>query len=174
MGARILVVEDTPHNLDLMVYLLEAHLTARLRGTTPVAVHEPGVPAAPAAGDGAVVLAVDDWPTNIALVQSVLEPNGYRVVGARSTGEALETARRVRPDLVLCDVHLTASTGMDLLARLRADPELAAIPFAFVTGTAERVDGLLPGGTPPVIRRPVEPERFLAAVEALLAAGRPA
>jgi two-component system cell cycle response regulator len=129
----------------------------------------PAAPSDPAKG-GATILAVDDIPNNLELIRSVLEPNGYRVDTASTIEGALELSLAEPPDLVLSDVHLGADHGRDLLARLRASPELRDVPFVYVTATADPEDIMLDGHTE-VIQRPIEPERLVAAVDRLIHVG---
>ena len=65
------------------------------------------------------VLAVDDQPANVRLLEAVLTPRGYRVVGAESGDEALnvlaELAVRARPvALLVSDQRMPGLTGIEL------------------------------------------------------------
>ena len=51
---------------------------------------------------------------------------------------SMERIRARRPDLILCDVMMPLMTGFEVLAELRRDPALAAIPFVFLTASAEK------------------------------------
>ena len=70
-------------------------------------------PAAP----GERVLVVDDEPDIVALVAYHLAKNGYRVSTAASGVDALETARRERPALVVLDLMLPGMSGFEVLAQ---------------------------------------------------------
>jgi two-component system cell cycle response regulator len=152
---------------------IEAHLPVALHGRRPQAyrVLSQGQPAATSPhrrGNGEKILVVDDAATNRALLRSVLEPHGYRVLLAKTIADAIEAADAEPPDLVLCDVHIRGGLGMDLLDRLATVPVLALVPLAFITATAGRLDPLVRAGRAQVIRRPIEPGRLLDEVEGLL------
>ena len=80
-----------------------------------------------------VALVVDDDPSLRMLARVNRELEGFEVVEAGSIGEAEAAVRRVRPDVVLLDVHLDGQETLSLLARLRAD----GLPVALVTGSAD-------------------------------------
>jgi two-component system cell cycle response regulator len=152
---------------------VEAFLPEALRGHPPVLpLRRSGgvaaVAAQPARGS-LTVMVVDDLPTNIELARSILEPSGYRVSSAATADEALASIRSEPPDLVLSDIHLGMDSGIELWRRLHEDPEVAAVPFAFVTATGALLSDL-PSAVE-VIRRPVEPRQLLARVRALIATG---
>jgi DNA-binding NarL/FixJ family response regulator len=68
---------------------------------------------------GKTVLIVDDHPSFRASARRMLDADGYEVVGeAQDGGEALEAARRLRPDLVLLDVRLPDLDGFEVARRL--------------------------------------------------------
>ena len=156
---------------------IDQHLPEGLRGRPPA---PPGKHPTELATDRtaaraatrAKVLVVDDQPTNVALLRSILEPHGYRVAEASTVDEAVYAARRDRPDVVLSDVHIRNELGFDLLHRLRATPELASIPFALTTATAELREAGLPETRVEIINRPIEPDQLLAQVAALADRGR--
>ncbi len=62
--------------------------------------------------DGAgKILAVDDVPENVRLLEAVLVPRGYEVVAATSGEEALDVVASARPDLILLDVVMPGNTS---------------------------------------------------------------
>lgn len=80
-----------------------------------------------------------------------------------------------RPQLVLCDLHIGAESGYDLLARLRAHAGLAHTPFVFLSSTAMQYGHHLKRsrelGACDFIQRPIEPEAFLARIGACMKKG---
>lgn len=112
----------------------------------------------------AVVLFVDNTQTNIDLVRSILEPSGFEVATAMSVREGLDLARRVKPDLILSDVHMPGDDGYSFMRMLQSDPLLRPIPFVFLTAsvwsTRERVQALAQGATK-FLSRPIEPQDLL-------------
>ena len=75
------------------------------------------------------VLIVDDHPVFRASAMRLLRSNSYEVVGEAADGaEALEAAQRLRPDVVLLDVGLPDSDGLEVARRLsEAQPELSIV-----------------------------------------------
>lgn len=86
------------------------------------------------------ILVVDDEPEIVALVAYHLRRAGYAVVEADSGEEALETARREHPDLVVLDLMLPGLSGYDVLERLRADPETRDVAVLMLTARREEPD----------------------------------
>ncbi|MFD8595065.1 hybrid sensor histidine kinase/response regulator [Kitasatospora sp. NPDC059646] len=103
------------------------------RGTT-LTVRLPARPAPPpAAARPAVLLAVDDDPGFRAVLRPLLEEIADRVVEIPDGAEAHAAIRRTRPDAVVLDLQLGDTDGRDVLAALRADPDLTHLPVVVVT-----------------------------------------
>lgn len=121
---------------------------------------------------GLVVLMVDDTEANLSFKLSLLEPAGYTVLTAGGGDEALALARSRHVDIILADVVMARGSGFELLAAVRADPALTALPFVFLTATA-RDDGSrergLSLGADAYLLRPIEPARLLGELRAQLA-----
>lgn len=86
----------------------------------------------------ASVLVVDDQPANLQLVGSQLAAAGFDVMPARSGAQALARIQAQRPDLMLLDLLMPEMDGFEVLARLRADPQLAALPVIVLTALQQR------------------------------------
>jgi CheY-like chemotaxis protein len=91
------------------------------------------------------MLLVEDDPGDVLLVREALAGNDahneLRV--AKDGVEALEQLRdpaRSRPDLVLLDLNLPRKDGREVLAEIRADPELTAIPVVILTTSGSERD----------------------------------
>ena len=133
-----------------------------------------GVAAAPArraARAGARILVVDNTPANRELVASTLAPVGYDVVTAANVSAALSSAAVRTPDLIISDMHMPGASGLDLLARVQADPSLREVPFVFASATTwsereqRRATEL---GADRFLLFPCEPRALLQHVEELL------
>jgi two-component system, cell cycle response regulator len=85
----------------------------------------------------ATVLVADDDPFNLRLLQELCEAAGYRVLTAEDGGAVLAVVARERPDLVLLDLHMPEKDGFEVLATLKSDPELGAIPVVIVTALGD-------------------------------------
>ena len=90
-----------------------------------------------AALKGRKILVVDDEDETRTLISSILEDNGARTVQAADGDEAIEMARRERPDLMTLDLNMPGKSGVDVFVALRGDPELRDIPICIVTGRPE-------------------------------------
>jgi sigma-B regulation protein RsbU (phosphoserine phosphatase) len=86
------------------------------------------------------VLVVDDAPSNIQIVSSILKGT-YKVRVATSGARALELMKVApMPDLVLLDVAMPDMSGYDVCSRLKIDPETRDVPVIFLTGQTETED----------------------------------
>lgn len=116
------------------------------------------------------ILAVDDVLHNLDLMTYLLQAAGHQVVGATTGSEALLLAADRRPDLVVLDLQLPDLDGYEVLARLRAQPELAGIPIIAVTAYAmvgDR-DAALAAGFDGYLAKPIDPVGLVRAINAYL------
>ncbi len=105
----------------------------------PLAVASVGADDQGAQGGGptGLVLYVEDNLSNVDLVEGILARRpGIRLVTAIQGRMALELARQNRPDLILLDVHLPDMEGAEVVRRLTADPDTAAIPVVVLSADA--------------------------------------
>jgi signal transduction histidine kinase/DNA-binding response OmpR family regulator len=101
------------------------------------------------------VLVVDDDPAAYDLLAAKLKGQSYRLVHAASGREALELARRIRPDAITLDVLMPQQDGWAVLAALKADDELCDIPVVMVTVVPDRSRGIALGAVD-VLTKPVD------------------
>ena len=88
----------------------------------------------------AVVLIIDDSPTELHLFQNMLEKAGFETLVADSGEEGLKTARRARPDCILMDVVMPGMNGFQATRKLTKDPATADIPVIMITGKDQETD----------------------------------
>ena len=81
----------------------------------------------------AKVLVVDDNVKAVELVANMLEAEGHSVLRAYGGAEAIETARRSRPDLVILDLVMPHVSGFEVASTLRSGAETAGIPILVLT-----------------------------------------
>lgn len=86
---------------------------------------------------------IEDDADLYALVKYNLEKEGFTVVGAQSGRGVMELCRRERPDLLLLDIMLPDSDGLDICKGIRQHPELAHIPVIFLTARASETDRIV-------------------------------
>lgn len=90
----------------------------------------------------ALVLVVDDRPTNVLLLETKLSNEYYEVITARDGFEAIQKTKELNPDLLLLDVMMPGIDGFEVCRRLKADPEVAHIPVVMVTALSSKSDRL--------------------------------
>jgi CheY-like chemotaxis protein len=88
----------------------------------------------------APILIVDDNPDNLKLLRFVLVKRGYDICTAVDAESALSALRTFRPLLILLDVQLPGMDGLELAARLKADPATRDILIVAVTAYAMQGD----------------------------------
>jgi DNA-binding response OmpR family regulator len=86
---------------------------------------------------------VEDDADLYALLKYNLEKEGFTLVGTQTGKGAIELCRRERPDLILLDIMLPDSDGLDICKGIRAHPELAHIPVIFLTARASETDRIV-------------------------------
>jgi two-component system cell cycle response regulator len=116
------------------------------------------------------VLVVEDNRVNLELMVYLLRSFGHEVAAVPSGEAALELLQRQRVDLVLCDVQMPRMDGLQLLRELRGQPLLAELPVVAVTASAMVGDRerLLAAGFDGYLAKPIDPQLFVAQVEAYL------
>ena len=80
------------------------------------------------AGERRSVVAIDDDPVDLDLIEALLEPEGYTVIRARDGEEGLAIVRREQPAVVLLDLMMPGLDGFAFVERLRADPTTLHVP----------------------------------------------
>jgi PAS domain S-box-containing protein len=118
-----------------------------------------------------LILVADDHPLNRYFLSILLSYHGHEVVEAADGVEALDLARRRRPDLVIIDVVMPRMDGPALVRALRADRELATIPLIFYTASYREEESreiARQAGVAYVITKPSEPEVVLETVRRAL------
>lgn len=89
------------------------------------------------------ILLIEDDTDLFNLVEYNLEKEGFAFVGSKTGKGALELCRREKPDLVILDIMLPDSDGLDICRGIRRDPELAHIPVIFLTARASETDRIV-------------------------------
>ena len=86
---------------------------------------------------------IEDDADLYALLRYNLEKEGFTLVGTQTGKGAIELCRRERPDLILLDIMLPDSDGLDICKGIRSHPELAHIPVIFLTARASETDRIV-------------------------------
>ncbi|MEX1177397.1 MAG: response regulator [Nitriliruptor sp.] len=119
------------------------------------------------------VLAVDDDPIILRLLQLNLELEGHEVVTASDGEEGLRAVREQRPEVVLLDVMMPKLDGLQVCAAVRADedPQVAATPIIMLSAKAQEadVDAGAIAGVDAYITKPFDPLELVDLVVRLAA-----
>ena len=115
------------------------------------------------------ILAVDDIPDNLLLVQLALEQEGHHVVLAHNGETALKQIKRSPPSLILLDVMMPGMDGYEVTRRIRCDRNIPFIPILLVTAREESslVEGL-DAGADEFVRKPFQIDELQARVRSML------
>ncbi len=120
--------------------------------------------------DEPCILVVEDHDPLRMAIQTILEAEGWSVLGAGDGLDGLEVMSQTRPDLILADIMMPRMDGWAFYDTVRAHKEWVTIPFIFLTAKSSRED-VLRGtalGAEAYITKPFEPEDLVVAVRARL------
>src|SRR3984957_18992766 len=89
------------------------------------------------------ILLVEDDADLFSLLKYNLEKEGFALSGLQTGRGAVELCRQVRPDLILLDIMLPDSDGLEICKAVRKDPDLTATPIIFLTARASETDRIV-------------------------------
>ncbi len=89
------------------------------------------------------IVLIEDDPDLYSLVEYNLEKEGFVVAGSQTGKGALDLCRRERPDLIILDIMLPDSDGLEICKSIRGNSELAATPVIFLTARASETDRIV-------------------------------
>jgi two-component system, cell cycle response regulator DivK len=112
------------------------------------------------------ILVVEDQEDNRRILRDLLTSAGYEIIQAENGQEALAAAARERPDLILMDIQLPLLDGYEATRRIKADPDLRAIPIIAVTSYALSGDEgkARAAGCDAYVTKPYSPRALLAKI----------
>jgi CheY-like chemotaxis protein len=119
------------------------------------------------------VLIVEDDNDTRMIWQTVLEFNGYAVIGAQDGPEGVKLAQQHAPDLIVMNLSMPKLDGLSATTLLRQDPRTAAIPIIACTGYVREdgADQAEDAGVNAYLEKPCEPSRIVEEVERFI--GKP-
>lgn len=124
----------------------------------------------------ALVLLVEDNPTNRKLMRDVLEIR-FEVVDAPNAEEALDRLRESTPQLILMDLQLPGMDGLTLVRRLKQDPRTQPIPIVAISAHAmkQNIDEAMAAGCAEYVTKPLveDPFAFVERLEKMIAPTEP-
>lgn len=121
----------------------------------------------------AQILIIEDNEDNRELMAYLLRAFGFDVSTARDGGEGIDVLEQLRPDLIICDVHMPKVDGLGVVSFVKARSDLARVPMVAVTALAMAGDEerLLAAGFDGYISKPIEPQQLVAEVGRFLVSG---
>jgi two-component system cell cycle response regulator DivK len=120
------------------------------------------------------ILIVEDNEKNMKLVRDVLRHHGFDTLEAVTGDEGFRLALGERPDLILMDIQLPDTDGVEVLRRLRQERTLDAIPVIAVSASVMPDDHakIVASGFDAFVTKPIALKPFMDTVRRLLANGR--
>ena len=116
----------------------------------------------------ALILIVDDSPTELHVMKRALEKGGYQTAVAADGQEGVRLAREMHPDLIFMDVVMPGMNGYQATRALVNDPDTQAIPIVMVTSKDQETDriwGLRQGAVDYMVK-PVTPSALVKKAQA--------
>ncbi|MEO8671826.1 MAG: response regulator [Tahibacter sp.] len=118
------------------------------------------------------ILIIEDNRENLELMSYLLTAFGHTPIGCTDGENGIDAARREPPDLIVCDIHLPGADGYAVAGALKSTDSTRRIPLIAVTALAmvgDRERGLA-AGFDGYLFKPIDPQNFVAEVEAWLPA----
>jgi CheY-like chemotaxis protein len=120
----------------------------------------------------ALILIIDDSPTEVFQMRRMLENHGFETEGAADGAEGIRKAREIQPDLILMDIVMPKMTGIQACRAIKNDPATKHIPIILVTtrGEAESMEAGYDSGCNDYVTKPVNSAELLGKIRNLLGA----
>jgi twitching motility two-component system response regulator PilH len=121
-------------------------------------------------GRMALILIVDDSPTEVHVMKTALERHGYKIESASDGGEAIAKAKALKPDLIFMDVVMPGINGFQATRKLAADPDTKSIPVIMVTSKDQETDRIwgMRQGAVDYLVKPVSADELVQKAQAAL------
>ncbi len=118
----------------------------------------------------ALIMIVDDSPTEVHVMKTALEKHGYETVSANDGGECITLARQVKPDLILMDVVMPGVNGFQATRTLTKDPQTKAIPVVMISSKNQESDKIwgMRQGAADYLTKPVTEADLVAMAKEML------
>ncbi|MCG8434036.1 MAG: response regulator [Gammaproteobacteria bacterium] len=117
-----------------------------------------------------VVLIVDDSPTEVHVLKTALEKNGFEIITADSAEQGIAMAKENKPDCILMDVVMPGMSGFQATRSLAKDPATSSIPVVIVTTKDQETDkvwGMRQGATDYLVK-PVAEQQLVEKIKEAL------
>jgi len=116
------------------------------------------------------VLVVEDDPVILRLLEVNFELEGFTVLLAHDGAEGIEVARTHQPSVIISDIMMPHTSGLELVETLKADPDTKAIPIILLSAKAQTSDLKtgMEAGADDYVTKPFEPLDLVERVNELL------
>lgn len=116
------------------------------------------------------ILVVDDEPDIVETLKFRLESKGYEVITAFDGLEALEKARKGKPDLIILDIMLPKMDGYQVCRLLKFDEKYSSIPVVMLTAKTQEADKVtgLKTGADVYVTKPFDANKLLEIIKEML------
>ncbi len=116
------------------------------------------------------ILIIDDEPEITEIVEIFLTTEGFTVRAENTASAGVETAREMRPDVILLDIMMPGMDGYEVCDALKTTPETAEVPVIFLTGKDSRDDSgrSFKVGGDLFVKKPFSCERLLDIIKIVL------
>ena len=116
------------------------------------------------------ILLVDDEPDILEFMEYNLKKEGYHVLTAKNGKEALDIAKKEKPQLVILDIMMPVMDGIEACRHLREMPEMKSSIITFLTARNEEYSQIagFDVGADDYISKPIKPRIMISRIKALL------
>jgi two-component system OmpR family response regulator len=116
---------------------------------------------------------VDDEPHIRRVLGSILGNQGFEVLTASDGSQGLDEMAATEVDLVILDLMMPGANGLEILAKIRTDPERAETPVIILTAKGQDADrdAALAGGANDFLTKPFSPKKLIARIHEILGTG---
>ena len=123
-------------------------------------------------GDAKILIA-EDRPDNMVVIKETLRSTGYTIYTASNGQEALDIAKKERPDLILMDMQMPVMSGFEATKQIRETESVKEIPIIALTARAMKGDEekVLAAGCSDYLSKPIMPKDLIKKVEEWLGKG---
>ncbi len=119
----------------------------------------------------AVVLIIDDLPTELHLFQNMLEKSGFETLVADSGEEGIRQAQTSLPDCILMDVIMPGMNGFQATRKLTKDPKTSTIPVIMITTKDQETDKIwgMRQGAVEYLVKPISEKQLVSKINTVMA-----
>lgn len=119
-----------------------------------------------------VLLIIEDDPLMVRMYQKIFKFEGFDVETAFDGEEGIEKVRKVKPTVVLLDIMMPKMNGLEVLDKIKSDPEIKKIPVIMLTNLAGQQDAeaaLEKGAVKYIIKSEHDPKDIVRMVKEIMA-----